>query len=392
MSLKHNPFDQTPKGNLVKRRKVFESPTPAEAIPETEQIMQETNLQRVSRDNLEKSELLSRDVTDSKSISRAYRVINRESLQRVSRDNLEKSELNLNKIVGLQRRVLFSIFHILQSHGVRVSPPIAIGLLAERVNTTIANTQNAIKELIKKKVLIRKDFQRGRGGWTIYEIESDTFSKLDSEKIRDSLENLQRVSSIQMGAKSRETPSSSSRDLNNKETTTTGTVDFELSVDVVVEFGLTASAITRCFELYPSIDREKMQDLINRFGQFMKTGDGKRVQNARGFFISLAEQLSKGITPLDHIETSEARLMRELVEKKRAQRAEIEQLEKEMRDFDFEEWWEELAPADRDAHVKPNGVSPSGSQSQKIMAKQVHAEKFWPDRKKQALSAAATDV
>jgi hypothetical protein len=166
-------------------------------------------------------------------------------------------------------------------------------------------------------------------------------------------------------------------------------VGFEFNMELVTEFGLTASAISRCLELYPTIDREKIQDLINRFGQFMRTSEGKRVQNARGFFISLAKQLSEGITPLDHIETSEARLMRELVAKKRAQQAEVEQLEKEMRDFDFEEWWSELALADRDALVKPNGVSPSGSQSQKIMAKQVHAEKFWPERKKQALSGAA---
>ena len=237
-------------------------PSPEKAVNSTvgsqiaEKTIEETNLQRISRDNLEENEVISGDVEKSKPISREYQVINRESLQRISRDNLGKCELNLNKIVGLQRRVLFSIFDILQSNGSRVSPPIAIGPLSERINTSIANTQNAIKELIKKDLLIRKDFQRGRGGWTIYEVETSIYSMLDSEKTRESLESLQRFSSTQMGAKSRETLSSSSSNLLNKNTTTTQDVEkFEFKLDQVSDFGLTASAVSRCFELYPKLEK-----------------------------------------------------------------------------------------------------------------------------------------
>ena len=135
-----------------------------------------------------------------------------------------------------------------------------------------------------------------------------------------------------------------------------------------------------------------MQDLLNRFAQYMRSSDGKRVQNARGFFISLAEQMSKGMTPLDHIETAEAILMRELVVKKRAQKAEQELLEKEMQDFDFEDWWSELLPQDRDLLVPPNNIALPGSSSQKLIAKQVHAEKFWPDRRVRVLKESTSDI
>jgi tetrahydromethanopterin S-methyltransferase subunit G len=309
--------------------------------------------------------------------------------------NSESKIVDPTLLVGTQRRVFKYFFELAQQFASLKTPRLTLETMSASTGLSEMQVHSATKQLRQKCCIAISERKDGRGGWVEYSVNQQAFEswiRLESmQKRSQNVEITVAERSQEAGHKAVQTASSSSRDLYNKETTTTGNVgDFEFSVEVVAEFGLTASAIARCFELYPSIDREKMQDLINRFGQFMRTGEGKRVQNARGFFISLAKQLSEGITPLDHIETSEARLMRELVAKKKAQQAEVAQLEKEMRDFDFEEWWEELAPADRDALVKPNSISLSGSQSQKIMAKQVHAEKFWPERRTKTLSAATT--
>ena len=141
-----------------------------------------------------------------------------------------------------------------------------------------------------------------------------------------------------MGAKSRETLSSSSRDLYLNNSTTTQNVDNSdpdanalknIDFSIVTEFGITSSTIVRCRELYPSLSNDQLAALTERFGKFMKTAGGKKVQNARGFFISLAEQLSKGVTPLDHIETNTEALMREFVELAKAAKARRETREKE---------------------------------------------------------------
>ena len=342
-----------------------------------------------SRDSLENIDSVSRAMSFEPPISREYPPPELESLQRVSREDLEKKPVELTRIVGLQKRVLGVVFSILQRTGSRVTPPVAIGLISEQSNASIANTQNAIKELIKKGAMYRRAFQRGRGGWTIYEIQNVIYVQLDQEKTRDSLENLQRVSSIQMGAKSRETLSSSSRDLYLNNSTTTQNVDNSesdasafknLDFSIVTEFGITSSTIARCRELYPLVPNDQLAALVERFGQFMKTSDGKRVQNARGFFISLAEQLSKGVTPLDHIETSSEALMREFVDRAKEAKARRELLEKEAFEFAFEEWIESLDSKTRNELVPVSSVIESGSKIQTMKLKEHFRLSIWPTR------------
>jgi hypothetical protein len=153
-----------------------------------------------------------------------------------------------------------------------------------------------------------------------------------------------------------------------------------LDFSIVTEFGITSSTLNRCRELYPSVSNDQFAALIERFGQFMKTQDAKRVQNARGFFISLAEQLSKGVTPLDHIETNSEALMREFVERAKEAKARREMLEKEASEFAFEEWIENLDSKARDELVPPNSVIESGSKIQTIKLKEHFRLNVWPTK------------
>lgn len=228
MALNFNPFDK-PKPNQEEKKKftkvkVFERAEfenqLVEPSPETPNPQEKTSLETLqikTRDSLETKQSISREGAANSKFSRESPVSQLEPLQRVSRESLEKMPPLLFKVVGLQRQVLLTIFSILQSNGSKTSPPLAIEVIASRVNTTVGNTQNAIKELVKKNLVIRKDFQRGRGGWTIYELEETIFSTLDKEKIRESLENLQRVSIQQTGATFRETSPNSSSDLIKEE-------------------------------------------------------------------------------------------------------------------------------------------------------------------------------
>ena len=294
---------------------------------------------------------------------------------------------------GLQQNLVVFLYQLCRMRGERELENLRVDYLAISLETTAGAVKETVRRLEKKGVIKRTGYRNGRGGSSNYSLFEETYKEMFQLESTNKLVTKYQQSTnklvSEVPTKVPTSPSSSSSDLyiNRTTTTTEASKDFELSVARVVDFGITASAIARCFELHPTLEREKMQDLINRFAQFMTTADGKRIQNARGFFISLAEQLSKGITPLDHIETPETRLMRELVEKKKAQRTEFERLEKEMQDFDFEEWWEGLSASDRDLLVKPNGVLQSGSQAQKIIARQVHAEKFWTERKQKALES-----
>ncbi len=321
-----------------------------------------------------------------------------------NRLNTVEKMRSIQTLAGKQKATFFFLVSEAKENGswtendFRLTPQISSIRLAQ---ATMAKTYESIRgvtnALKRAQLLKRQSIKKGPGGFTVYAIPKAPYL--------EALNYLSRLNTVEEPLRNRlntvdhtvyqtvESLSSSSSNLLNKNTTTTqGAEKFEFKLDQVSEFGLTASAVSRCFELYPNLENEKMQDLLNRFAQYMRSGDGKRVQNARGFFISLAEQMSKGMTPLDHIETAEAILMRELVIKKRAQKAEQELLEKEMQDFDFEDWWSELLPQDRDALIPPNNIALPGSSSQKLLAKQVHAEKFWFERKKRALDSGGAEV
>ena len=314
-------------------------------------------------------------------------------VQTVSERSLNGVEnFNPATLIGREKQLLNFIFLECRRSGSLCTEPLTVERIREALEVTTDAVKTAIKRLTSKGLIQRSFRKNGRSGWVQYAIPKVVHEKLlYLETVSErSLNGVQTVSKRgpEWGSEQGLNAPSSSRDLYlNKTTTTEPPSNF--NVTTVSELGITESAVARALELYPNIEPEKMQDLITRFAEFMRTGEGKRVQNARGFFISLAEQLSKGITPLDHIETPESRLMRELVAKKKAQIAEEERLETELRELDFEQWWTQTPRAELDALVQPNGVAPSGSESQKRLARQLHAEEFWPERKKKALTAAA---
>ena len=292
-------------------------------------------------------------------------------------------------LVGLQRNSLLFIFETCLENGSKISSPISASILASSLKSTVAAVRKATQRLEEKRFVIRSQFKDGRGGWTKYELPNAVYSELLTVKTRANHEPIM----SQSGAKRKPQPepqpepslSSSSRDLLLNNSTTTESVEnsdadasesFDFSI--VTEFGITSSTVNRCKELYPSVPNDQLCALIERFGKFMKTPDGKRVQNARGFFISLAEQLSKGVTPLDHIETNSEALMREFVERAKEAKQRREMLEKEAFEFAFEEWVETLDSKKRDELVTPNAVIESGSKFQTMKLKEHFRVHVWP--------------
>ena len=148
---------------------------------------------------------------------------------------------------------------------------------------------------------------------------------------------------------------SSSRDFLIKEesTTTQSAAAFAyIDLGLVQTFGITTSVLARCTELYPNLQPEQLEVLVYRFAEFAKDPKN-RVQNARGFFISLAEQASKGQVPLDHIETPDERLMRLFIERQKEAKARRVDVERAAQDFECETWLETLTPeTETDSHSR----------------------------------------
>ncbi len=306
------------------------------------------------------------------------------------------SEFHFHRLSPLQQKVLIFFAQQCQLERSKITPPIKCVPLAKSLGASVDGLKTATKRLLKSEVLTIHEYMDGRAGWTRYEIPEHVFKTLVLNKTGFEVGLNQVQSGFQLGSKvGSELGSSrpsSSRDLSLKESTTTqpgvDKSDWLTSIDLaaVQARGVTHSVLVRCLELYPNLEPEKLEQLVFRFGQYLKDPKHK-IQNARGFFISLAEQLSKGQTPLDHIETPEDRALRELVSRQDEVRARRAELEAKAFEFEFESWRDRLSVEDRTQLAPENSVVKAGSVAQDMLLKKHFREELWPERRLQILKS-----
>ena len=314
-----------------------------------------------------------------------------------TRVNPVQKSKNVQTLTGKQKVAFFYLLSDAKENGGtvengdRITSQIPSAELARIAQTKGYEATRSVTNALKKASLVeRYKSKDGPGGWTIYRIFKSVYV--------DGLNHLSRVNPPQDPYKTRvnpvhqpvhqpvQTSPSSSRNLLIKESTTTQPVDALSQIDLglVQPFGITTSVLARCTELYPVLQPEQLEVLVFRFAEFAKDPKN-RVQNARGFFISLAEQASKGQVPLDHIETPDERLMRSFIERQKEAKARRTDAERAAQEFECEAWLESLAPEMKLILVPETAILKAGTGAHAAMLKSHFAEKVWPERRKEIL-------
>jgi predicted transcriptional regulator len=312
--------------------------------------------------------------------------------------NLSQSEAkvepkaHLGALVGLQKNVLYFIYDSCRFSGSKITSPLAIENIALSTKTTVSAARKAVQRIEEKGFIVRKEFKNGRSGWTKYELPDPIYQELtfsqSEAKVEPNLSQTRAKLRTELEPEPEPTLSSSSSDLYISNKTTTQSSNDRLAwieginLDSVQSVGITKSTLLRCCELYPTITPETLEDLVYRFAEFMKSPKNK-VQNARGFFIGLAKQLSEGITPLDHIETSNERLMREYAEKLREKKERQEQFEREAMEFAFADWINGLSLENKAQLVPESQFAKFGSPGHDAMLKKHFCDNVWPEKREQ---------
>jgi hypothetical protein len=298
-------------------------------------------------------------------------------------------------LVGTQRKMFEYFFDLSQQFASLKTPRLTLEAMSSATGQRETQIHSATKQLRQKGCIVLSGRKDGRGGWVEYSVTQHAFDlwiRLENKQKRSqNAEITQPERSQQPGHKAVHEPSSSSRDLLfNKESSTTQAVDNFSQVDLglVQHLGITSSVVARCAELYPTLKPEQLESLVFRFAEFAKDPKNK-VQNARGFFISLAEQASKGQVPLDHIETPDERLMRSFIERQKEAKARRVDVERAAQDFESEAWLERLTPEMKLTLVPETSILKAGTAAHAAMLKNHFAENVWPERRKQILESAA---
>lgn len=92
---------------------------------------------------------------------------------------------NFHSVVGLQQRTMFLIFEHCKMNGSKETSPLGINYFTEKLNISQLNAHNALNELLRKKVIVKTQFKRGRGGYFCLKFEESIWNiiNLNIEKI-----------------------------------------------------------------------------------------------------------------------------------------------------------------------------------------------------------------
>jgi hypothetical protein len=298
-------------------------------------------------------------------------------------------------LVGTQRKIFEYFFDLAQQFASLKTPRLTLEAMSAATGQRETQIHSATKQLRQKGCIVLSGRKDGRGGWVEYSVTQHAFDlwiRLENKQKRSqNVEITQPERSQQPGHKAGHEPSSSSRDFLLKETTTTQPADFFEHIDLgpVQAFGITTSVLARCIELYPLLKPQQLEVLVYRFGEFAKDPKNK-VQNARGFFISLAEQASKGQIPLDHIEAPDERLMRLFVERQKEAKTRNAEVERAAQEFECEAWLESLTTEMKLTLVPETSLLKAGTAAYAAMLKSYFAEKVWPGRRQEILTQEAS--
>jgi hypothetical protein len=297
-------------------------------------------------------------------------------------------------LVGVQRKMFEYLFGLAQQFASLKTPRLTLESISAATGQRETQIHSATKQLRQKGCIVLSARKDGRGGWVEYSVTQNAFDlwiRLENKQNRSqNVEITEPKRSQQPGHKAVHEPSSSSRDLLIKEPTTTQAVDLISRIDLtlVQHLGVTTSVLARCVELYPVLKPEQLEVLVFRFAEFTKDPKNK-VQNARGFFISLAEQASKGQVPLDHIETPDDRLMRSFVERQKEAKTRQADTERAAQEFECEAWLETLTPEMKLSLVPETAILKAGTAAYAAMLKSHFTEKVWPVRRMEILEQEA---
>ena len=280
-------------------------------------------------------------------------------------------------------------------NGNRITSQISSSRLAEAALTKGYEATRSVCNALKKAHLISRYSEKsGPGGWTIYEIPKSIYL--------EGLNVSSRVKHVQDTYKTRVNPvhhpvhqpvydgPSSSSDLYIKESSTTpldSTIDAVSNLDIkqLREFGITHDVFKRAMQLHPNAPIEGLQELAFRLGELFKNPKERaKIKNARGFVIKLVEQLASGIVPLDHIETTTDRLVREYADLARQKRAKQQDFEDALLQDAFDKW-DLVTVEDEKFQAVPIAKSAPAGQPRKAVLREYFREKVWPEVRERIL-------
>jgi hypothetical protein len=294
----------------------------------------------------------------------------------------DTTNIDLDVLVGKEKAFVDLVFSECKRSGSLETPKMTLEFIRNHLEVSPTRAKGIIYRLTQKGIIFRSSSKTGRGGWVKFGIQENAYRELSYKE--NSLKQIpnryqtdckEAPKGIPQGIP--EAPSSSSYS-NIKSTSTNDELWKTLNLSLVEKMGINESAIFEARQKFGPFDFVEFEGFLERFSKYMADSKKSRsISNARGFFFSLCKQIGEGIEPLSEIETDQDIALKELLVEKRRAKKEREDLQRELMEFEFEEWFEGLSNDEKVKLAPKNDLVKEGSAPYKAVFRGYFEENLW---------------
>jgi len=255
--------------------------------------------------------------------------------------------------------------------------------LTSITNTSLRMVNTSIQRLVEKKLLLRENGKRGRGGFYSFSITQEVKSSAIEHRKIMIVDNKELLRSTENQSETYFRPAIDNRQLINSVIPK----DWEdIDIEPLQHIGFSKSHITQLYK-QGELEAQSVQDSIYHFAfdlKYNNKSENITKSNPIGYFMGILKRSGVYTSP-DNYESPKNMALRELLEGKRAEKEKYEAMIKELINIAFEEWQAELSVEEKD-NIIPNEVKKHGLSGAKLASlKSYFMENVWSEKQKDYL-------
>ncbi len=277
----------------------------------------------------------------------------------------------VSKLYGIQKRIAHYFVNCCIARRDVTTGPVTAEVLCSVANTTKKTLKKILQRMIEKNLITRVDGKRGKGGFSVFCLDKEF---IDVMRLQSDLENHHLSMVNQQYSAHQKTKKYISESILPQEWQ-----DIDFTAIKEIGFGL-----PQLRQLYNKniTNPETVQDSINHFA-FVLENKPEKLKKYDDKLATFMSVLHKGGAWVDKdYRLPQEIAQRELIERKKAERERLKQLEEEAYKIALEEWQDTLSK-DQIESIAPSKKSKNGFiiPPQSVRLSLYFKEKVWPEKK-----------
>ena len=280
------------------------------------------------------------------------------------------------RLSGHQKIIFAFILERCLSRGLLSSGMITSETLTSITHTSLSMVNTSIQRLVDKKLVFRENGKRGRGGFYCFGL---------SPEVKNAAIEYRRLATLDSNESSRQSEAQiENYDLariDGRKFTHSGLSKEweELDIEPLQHIGFSRGHLVQLYK-QGDLEAQSIQDSIYHFSYDLKynnKGPSITKSSPIGYFMGILKRSAVYTAP-DNYESLKDRALRELLERKKAEKEKREMMIKELINIAFEEWQAKLSQEEKDKFI-PEEIRKGRLTGAKLASlKTYFTENVWP--------------